>query len=440
MSPSTYGTLRMSSFSFSHFPIRRVAVALLFAGVSVRAQDSAAPVMTLAQALARAADSNPSLMAHGFQERATDALIEQAGLRPNPTLEMHAENFAGTGALQGVRGLEATVQASQAFERGGKREKRIEVASRERDSTIRDRGVRRAEVLASTASAFVAVLAAQQRVAFANEPLRLAREVVTAAESRVQFGAASPAESARARAALASVQGELVRAQVELNAARIKLAATWGGGLGDVATVAGVVRVPEALPAERVFAAKLGVHPRLALQQAIIAGRRASLELEQAQATQNVTVGGGVRFLREGSDAGFVAGVSWPLPVRNKNQGNIRAARETLAGAELTVRAIEAELQTQLSGAWQEMAGAHAAMQALRHDALPPTEEAHQIVRRAYEQGQLPLIDVLEAQRALITLRRELLEAETNFIAAHARAEGIVDSTFPVTMALLSSP
>jgi outer membrane protein TolC len=50
------------------------------------------------------------------------------------------------------------------------------------------------------------------------------------------------------------------------------------------------------------------------------------------------------------------------------------------------------------------------------------------------------LIDVLEAQRALITLRRELLEAETSFVAAHARAEGIVDSTFPATTALLSSP
>ena len=34
-----------------------------------------------------------------------------------------------------------------------------------------------------------------------------------------------------------------------------------------------------------------------------------------------------------------------PLPVRNKNQGNIRAARETLAGAEQSVRAIENELR-----------------------------------------------------------------------------------------------
>src|SRR6185436_2824035 len=98
------------------------------------------------------------------------------------------------------------------------------------------------------------------------------------------------------------------------------------------------------------------------------------------------------------------------------------------------------ELRAQLSGAWQEMAGAHTAVQTLRRDALPATEEAHRVVRQAYEQGQIPLIDVLDAQRALISLRREIIEAESNFVAAHARAEGLVDATFPATAALLLSP
>jgi cobalt-zinc-cadmium efflux system outer membrane protein len=143
--------------------------------------------------------------------------------------------------------------------------------------------------------------------------------------------------------------------------------------------------------------------------------------------------------LREGTDAGFVAGVSIPLPVRNQNQGNIRAAREILAGAEHTVRAIEAELRASLNQAWQAMAAAHATVQTLRREVLPATREAHAVVRRAYEEGHLPLIDVLDAQRALVSLRRDLLDAEAGYAAAHVRAEALVDPAFPATAMLLSS-
>lgn len=154
----------------------------------------------------------------------------------------------------------------------------------------------------------------------------------------------------------------------------------------------------------------------------------------------DVTVGGGVRFLREGSDAALVAGVSVPLPVRQFNQGAIRAARERLAGAEQGRRAVAAGLRARFDAAWRECASAHATAATLRREVLPATAEAHAIVRQAYEAGQLPLLDVLEAQRALAAVRRELLEAEAAGLAALARAESLTDLTFPLTTALLSTP
>lgn len=426
--------------SLSPVGLRRLAVTLLFTALMLRAQEAAASPLTLTQALSRTAESNPRLVAQGYQERAADALIEQAGLGPNPTLEIEAENLVGTGTLQGVRGLEATVQASQAFERGGKRQKRVVLATREREMATREFAVRQAEILAGTARAFIETLAAQHRLALANEPLQLARKSAATTEARVRAGASSPAESARARAALATAQAELARARAEFNTARARLAAKWGGQPADVTAVFGSLHVPDDLPAEDAFLVKIAGHPRLALQQALIARRRAALELEQARATQDVTVGGGLRFLREHSDAGFVAGVSIPLPVRNQNQGSIRAARETLAGAEHSVHTIETELRAAFTGAWQEMSAAHTTVQSLRRDVLPATQEAHAIVRRAYEEGHLPLIDVLDAQRALISLRRQLLDGEISYAAAHARVEALADSAFPMTATLLSAP
>jgi len=419
-------------------PTPSLGLVLLLSVVGASAQEAAPPPLSLGDALRRAAAQNPTLAAQGYAERAAEALIEQAGLRPNPTLDVGLENVLGTGRTQGVRSLETTVQASQTFERGGKRENRVALAGREREVAAKEFAVRRAEILTDSAHAYIAVLAAQQRLALAAEPLKLARETVTAVEVRVNAGVASPAETARARAALAAAQADYARAEASLLTARAVLAATWGGVPADVSGVAGTLQIPDALPSEAAFLAKLATHPRLELQQALIAGRRAVLQLQQAQATQDVTASGGLRFLRDGTDAAFVAGFSVPIPYRNKNQGNIRAARENLAGAEQSVRAVEVELRVAFTAAWQDLTAAHLAAQNLRRIALPATEEAYAVVRRAYEQGQLPLIDVLDAQRALVALRRELLDAEAAYAAALARAEALTDASFPALSALIT--
>ncbi len=419
-------------------PTPSLGLVLLLSVVGASAQEAAPPPLSLGDALRRAAAQNPTLAAQGYAERAAEALIEQAGLRPNPTLDVGLENVLGTGRTQGVRSLETTVQASQTFERGGKRENRVALAGREREVAAKEFAVRRAEILTDSAHAYIAVLAAQQRLALAAEPLKLARETVTAVEVRVNAGVASPAETARARAALAAAQADYARAEASLLTARAVLAATWGGVPADVSGVAGTLQIPDALPSEAAFLAKLATHPRLELQQALIAGRRAVLQLQQAQATQDVTASGGLRFLRDGTDAAFVAGFSVPIPYRNKNQGNIRAARENLAGAEQSVRAVEVELHVAFTAAWQDLTAAHLAAQNLRRIALPATEEAYAVVRRAYEQGQLPLIDVLDAQRALVALGRELLDAEAAYAAALARAEALTDVSFPALSALIT--
>jgi outer membrane protein, heavy metal efflux system len=427
--------------SHFYFRLRRLfGLAVLFAADLAWAEEVTPPVLTLPEVLARVAERNPSLAAQSHHERAAAALVEQAALRPNPTLEVGLENVLGTGRMQGVRSSETTVQASQTFERGGKRDKRVALATREREIAAQEFAVRRAEILAAAADAYVQLVAAQQRRRLAAEPLHLARQTLVATESRVNAGAASRVEAARARAAIASAQTELARAEAAVVSARAALAATWGGTAAELSEVTGALRVPEELPARDAFQARLATHPRLGLQAAIIAGRRATLTLEQAQAAPDVTAGGGVRFLREGSDAAFVAGVSLPLPLRNKNQGNIRAARETLAGAEQTTAAIDAELRAAFNTAWHELAAAHTAAQTLRREALPATEDAHTGVRRAYDTGQLPLLDVLDAQRALVAIHREILAAESDYASALARIEALADPTFDATAKLLSSP
>ena len=396
------------------------------------------PPLTLAEALRLADTQNPTLLAQGHAARVSAALIDQAGQRPNPTLDVALENFAGTGAVRGVDALETTVQASQVIERGGKRDKRLALATRERDVADLDFALRRTEVLTATVTAYVELLAAQQHLALADTTLALAAETADAVALRVKAASASAAETARSRASLATARADHARAASAVTRARTTLAASWGGTASDVPVLTGALPVPAALPAPDPWLAKLAAHPRLALQQSVISSRRASVQLAQSQAVQDFTVGAGLRFFRQNSDAALVAGVSIPLPFRSQNQGNIRAARETLAGAEQALRSAEVELRTAFTAAWQELQTASAVARNLRRDALPASKEALALVRTAYARGELPLFDVLDAQRAHASLHRDILDADIATATALVRLEALVDPSFPLTTALLS--
>ncbi|HRE81497.1 MAG TPA: TolC family protein [Opitutaceae bacterium] len=428
--------------SFSHFFL----LALVLGRVPAWSSPDALPArassntLTLSAAFQRTTELSPDLRARRYDERAAEALIEQAGLRPNPTLEVSVENVLGTGATRGLDRLEGTLQASQTIERGGKRERRIELAQNEHHVALLQTRSQRADLLAATALAYLEVVAAERAVEQARELLTLASETQSAVEARVRGAMGSAADLARSRSARALAQAELAQTEAAAASARAALAATWGGSFSPEEAVQRLSGIPEAVPSLENRLLALPQNPRLTQQQAAIDSRRATLKLEQAQVTQDLSVGGGVRFFREGSDAAFVAGVSVPLPLRHKNQGAIRAARESLAGAESTLLAIETALRISIEAAWRDLAQAHQTAQSLQRDALPPSEEAYSLVRDAYEQGRVPFFEVLDAQRELLALKRSIRDQEIAYARAQIRLDALTDSAFTATLQMLVSP
>jgi outer membrane protein, heavy metal efflux system len=420
----------------------RLCLRLLACAASVTAlvASASASTLTLADALDRAARGHPALRALPFEERGAAARVTQAGLPPNPELVVSLENFAGTGASRGVRGLEATVEAHHPIERGGKRSRRIRLAEREQFAVVHAFAARRAEVLTRTAEAYLAALSAARRAVLAETPVQLARETLALVESRLRAGAASPVDAARARAAVSLAEADLARWRSARTTARIALASHWGGDGREEPSPAGELLVPPGLDGPESFLAAVASHPALAHQRALIEARRAAWELERAQAVPDFSVGGGLRFLREGSDAALVASVSIPLPARNRNQGGILAAREALLGAEDALTALEQELRVAVTVAWHEVAARHADARRHRQQTLPAVEESHAHLRQAYESGRVTLLDVLDGQRELAAAQERLAEAEAAFATALAQLEGRLAQPFPRTSSLLSSP
>ena len=303
----------------------------LYAGSDIPAQAIAQdPVgeLTLRQAVASALVGNPELAVFSGEVRAREAAIVQARLLPNPELDVTATNL-GNDVLRDFDGPQATVSLSQIILMGGKRAAGVRVAGLDRDLAAWDYEVKRLDVLTRVAQAFVAVLQAQQGLVLANDLVALAERVVAAVAARVQAGKSSPVEESRARVALASIRIERERATRELEAARTGLAATWGSTAPRFTKALGRLEDIHPVPAVEDLARRLRQNPDLARWASELAGREASLDLERRRAVPDLTATLGITHFTDTDDSALIAGISIPLPILNRNQGNIRGGPRT---------------------------------------------------------------------------------------------------------------
>lgn len=375
------------------------------------APDEPTGVLHLRDALALALVRNAELAADSFELRAREAALVQAGALPNPTLSLELEDFLGSGEFSGVEQAQTTLLLGQLIELGGKRAARIEVAAAERDLAAWGYEVRRIDVLAGTAGAFVDVLAAQERLRLADEALELARSVQRVASLRKRAGLASPAEEIRAGVAADVAGVEREHAEHELETARQKLAAFWSGEAPHFERAEGALDVLPEPPGPEELARKLDASPILALWQAELARREARGASARSERAPDLTVFAGPRRLSGPEETALVVGVSLPLPLWNRQRGAIEEAEHRVAKLGAEQRAARVTVATALATARVGLVAALEESHLLRTRVLPGVERAVAVMRRGYEQGRFAQIEVLDAERARVGAREQYLRA-----------------------------
>lgn len=364
------------------------------------------PEQAVELALARA----PILRSAEAGRRAAQGDRVTAGLRPNPEFSVDAENLGGSGRYGGVSTLETTYSLSQRIETGGKRQARIEAANRAVALTGLDVEAVRLDLVREVVRALAEAVATGRAVEIARERARLADEVLRATRARVEAGRETFAQQRRAEVARETAAVALARAEREAGAAlralgvllaapRVEVAparAAWFDDLGPRPDPARAAAVPPG----QIDRARL---------DALIAQRRAELELQRRNAIPDVAVGAGVRRFREaGGDTAFVLGLTVPLPIFDRNQGNILRADAELARAEADAERGRLFLDAALADAERRLDQAWRAADSLRRTVLPAAAEAAASAREGYAAGKFSLLEVLDAQRALSDAREQL--------------------------------
>jgi cobalt-zinc-cadmium efflux system outer membrane protein len=398
-------------------------------------------VVTLAQAQALALVQNPRLAAFGWEVRAREAQILQAGLLPNPEVDVEVENFAGSGALRELRSSEITILLSQLIELGGKRRTRVRVAALESTLAAWDYETTRIEVLTQVTQAFVEVLSAQTRVRLNEDLVRLAEQGLHTVGERVRAGKVSPVEETRFQVALSTSRIALEHAQRDLEAARQRLVTTWGGSTPAFTSAEGTLDTLSTIPPAERLLALIAQNPEVARWATEMVQRQAAIEREEAQRIPDPTLRGGFRHLSETGDNALVMGLSVPFPVFNRNQGRVLEARYRLAKAGEERRAAEAQVRTALAEAYGALSRAFVEATRLRNEVLPGAQRAFEAINEGYRQGKFGLLDVLDAQRTLFEARGRYLEALAAYHQAVAEVERLIGERLSsVTEALGSQP
>ena len=383
------------------------------AGVAASAQ-SEPMELTLRDALSLALQRNPELAAFGKERLAAEAAILQAGVLPNPVLEIAGDNLRN--ARKADAGDRTTsIQIGQLIELGGKRTARVRSAEAGRDLANWDYEAKRIEILSLVAQRFVDLLTAQRRQTLAEETLALAGQVSDAVAKRVQAGKVPPVEETKARLAQGSAEIELEQARREGMAARRTLGALWDSREPRFERAVGDLDRTIPLPSYEQLAERVRDNPELARWMSEIERRRAVVDGEKAKAIPDVTLTAGVTRFSQFDDRAYLVGISVPLPLFNRNHGGILEANRRLEKAADEQRAAESRVLTALAQAYQRLAAIDKEIVTLRSILLPGAQSAFDAATRGYQLGKFGFLDVLDAQRTLFQTRTQNLRALADY-------------------------
>jgi cobalt-zinc-cadmium efflux system outer membrane protein len=369
--------------------------------------------LTLQDAVGLTLRQNPELAAFDKEIRALQGATVQAGLLRNPELAVNVENAGNMGGVprsstaagatlkQTVEQQDLIIRLNQLVELGGKRAARVNAALLGQEVAGKDFEAKRLELIARVANVFTEVLAGQEQLRLAEENRQLAQRVVDVVGKRVQAGKVPPIEETKVGVAFSTTLIALGQAQRELAAARQRLALLWGESAPDFGQVLGDLESSVTLPSygalvERVLSSPMADRARKGIEH-----RKALLEVEQTRRVPNITLAGGMIKHWESGGTTATVGISMPLQLFDRNQGNLLEAHQRVDKALDEQVATDLRLKTEVVQAYEALAAAQNEIAILRGEILPAAKSAFEVTNKGYELGKFSFLEVLDAQRTL---------------------------------------
>jgi len=394
---------------------------------AVAAATEKLPSLTLEQALALAEQRNPTLRAQAQTIQSSRAGEITAGLRPNPTFQNDT-----TSASLGIY---------QEFEVGGKRRARLESARQATSISQTDFADARRSLTLNLRQTFLAALLAKANFDLARENLSSFQKVVDLNRVRLEKGALSGADFLKIELQTLQFQTDLQDALLALKTAKASLRALVGGsGLEEEFDVEGAL---QAAPFERTLPElqqlALASRPDLKSAEAGKIKAAADVRVARANGVPDPTIGASLLhtgneiagpswfqpFYPKGDVSNAMGlGVSFPLPIFNRNQGEIARTRSEERRAEFLADAARNQVLQDVEAAYASVVSSRDRVRLYEQTYLARAKESRDIAEFAFQKGATSILDLLDAERTYRTTqlayRKELAGYETNLAQLEA--------------------
>lgn len=385
-----------------------LALAQEFLPPPLQSKPAPAPSYSLQDLVALGLGQNPNLQQAGFNIQAAQGRALQSGLYPNPIF-----NFSGDelGDKTGPPGI-LTTQVSQEIVLGGKLKLNRAIGAKEIDQAALALQTQRLALLTAIREGYFQVLTNQGRVQVLQHMVKIGKAGQDNAEALLQAKQLAELDVLPLQIEYQRFLADLEVAEKEWVASWHRLAATLGMPQLPMAALSG--KLEENLPAvdyERLRDLVLENHPevlsaRIGISKADLAVRRAEVEK-----IPNVTVGSGYTRQSQNDSNDWLLNVTVPIPVFNRNQGNVLAAHADAGKARFDVNRVQNELANRLALAVGQYAAAKQRADRYRQFILPTARRSYDLTMKAFQGGQFEYLRVIVAQRSIFEANLEYLRA-----------------------------
>ncbi len=399
---------------------------------SAFAQSTGPTSITLDEAIQMALQHNHNMLAARTTIQQSEAEETTANLRPNPTLfadweylplgspsKQNPNLYPGVSTSDYLKNnTEADIGLSYLIERGKKRQHRLQAA---KDITAQTRSIvadNERGLSFNTASLFVNVQLAESTLELADKDLKSFQKTVDLGELRYNKGAISEDDYLKIKLQLLQFetdyqQAELARVQA-LSDLRQLLGYESVSADYDVAGPFDYQPLKGNLEDYQLKA--LQNRPDLRASQQGVTAAKSQYELQRANGKQDVTVQSNYSHVNGINAANFLGSI--PLPIFNRNQGEIARTRIAITQAQEQEKATKGQALTDVRDAYEGLRVSDRIVQLYRSGYLEVAQKDRDIAEYAYQRGAESLLDFLDAERSYRATQLAYRQALASYLLA----------------------
>lgn len=376
--------------------------------------------------------------------QATEANAISAAQKPNPSLSVGVSSFnlnRSTGnknpenqsnSLQDQT-LNSTVQISQLFERGDKRELRIASAKNAIQASKFDAKDTERQWLFTLNASYYDLLLAQEIEAIQTSNVGLYEKTLQAAELRLKAGDISASDVSRIRVDLLKTKNDLRQAQSNKEKAQSNIAYLIGKE-ANASTIYAEDRWPDAQALADVSTQKnINQRPDVLAAEARAKQAEENTRLANALKTRDVNISLQYQHfpgqLPGAGENTIGAAVSIPLFTNYEYQGEIARAQVDLNAAQEAKEQARAAALIEVERANADLQGATEKLQRFDTQILTEAQKAADAAEFAYNHGATGITDLLDSRRVLRALQLDAASVRADFAKSLAAWKAAMTST-----------